>query len=220
MILVFDLDETLYNELTYVRSGFKAVSAFIEGTFNFPAHESYRIMVDDFNRHGRGKIFNNILALIGKENKGNIKKLISVYHLHTPNITLYKDAKYVLMHYVNMPKYVVTDGNKIVQMKKSEALHLKKYVKKIFITHNYGLDKAKPSTYCFEKIAESENVKKNDICYFADNPYKDFINLKKEGYKTVRIIRGFYKDIKVLKDYEAEYKIHSLYDMKKIIEKI
>jgi putative hydrolase of the HAD superfamily len=36
MVLVFDLDETLYDELTYVTSGLKVVAGYVEEEFNYP----------------------------------------------------------------------------------------------------------------------------------------------------------------------------------------
>ena len=33
MIIVFDLDDTLYEEITYVRSGFKAVASYLSQTY-------------------------------------------------------------------------------------------------------------------------------------------------------------------------------------------
>ena len=217
MVLVFDLDETLYDELTYVLSGFKAVASYVEDEFNYPKAKAYKFMANDLNKNGRGKTFNNLLTVVGRNSTANIKKLISVYHHHFPKIKLCEDARFIFKKYNNKPKYVVTDGNKIVQKIKSEALDLERYVNKVFITHNYGLDKAKPSTYCFRKIAEIEKVNKNEILYVGDNPLKDFINLKKEGYKTLRILKGNYRNLKFPEEFEADYSIKSLYELTKFV---
>jgi putative hydrolase of the HAD superfamily len=217
MVLVFDLDETLYDELTYVLSGFKAVASFVEDEFNFPKVKTYGFMVTDLKKKGRGKTFDNLLKVVGKYSIANVRMLVSVYRHHHPKLNLYEDAKFIFKKYKDIPKYVVTDGNKIVQKRKSEALNLKRFVNKIFITHNYGLDKAKPSTYCFGKISELENVEKKEILYIGDNPLKDFINAKKEGFKTIRIKRGIYKNLKVSKKYDADNTIKSLYELTKFV---
>lgn len=95
----------------------------------------------------------------------------------------------------NIPLYIVTDGNKIVQNNKIEALNLRKHIKKDFITHRFGKKHSKPSTYCFEKIRKLENVNPEDIVYIGDNPNKDFVNIKELGFRTIRIkkvpLKGF-----------------------------
>lgn len=218
MILVFDLDDTLYDETSYVLSGFSAVAKYVQLKYSLPKDKAYEIMTNELEKTGRGRIFNCLLAKIGKDNAKNVKLLIGVYRKHIPEIKLYEDAEYVLKSFNNFPKYVVTDGNKLVQKMKVEALGVEKYMNKIYITHNYGLDKAKPSTYCFKKIASQENVKNNDIVYIGDNPFKDFINLKKEKYKTIRILRGAYENVKLSKEYEAGNEIKTLYELKKYLK--
>jgi putative hydrolase of the HAD superfamily len=217
MILVFDLDDTLYDELMYVRSGFRAVAAYIQSKFDYPEDKSYKIMIEEFNRYGRGKVFDRLLQQISRLNGSNIKLLINIYRKHSPNIMLYKDAEYVLKNFRNSPKYIVTDGNKIVQKIKVDKLDLNKYTNKIYITHNYGLDKAKPSTYCFKKIAAREKVTSDRIIYIGDNPFKDFINLKREGYRTLRILRGNYSCLHLSSEYEADSDIETLYELNKYV---
>jgi putative hydrolase of the HAD superfamily len=210
MILVFDLDDTLYNEETYVLSGLKAAAKYIQLKYGIRYNEVLKLMIHELKTSGRGKIFDNALIKYNLLNKKRVRELISVYRLHKPEIKLYKDSLNVFKLYKEYPKYVVTDGNTIVQNVKCKALKLEKYIKKIFITYRYGIKYAKPSTYCFHKILETEKAVPENVLYIADNPYKDFINLNKEGFNTVRIMRGMFADIKVKKEQDGMYKIKSL----------
>ena len=116
---------------------------------------------------------------------------------------------------------MVTDGNKIVQKKKIGALGLDKYFIKSLPTHEYGIAHAKPSTYVFNKILNWENVKPSQLIYVGDNPKKDFINLKREGFNTIRVLTGCYKDLRLKKEYEADYLIKTLDEIDiKLIETI
>jgi putative hydrolase of the HAD superfamily len=54
------------------------------------------------------------------------------------------------------------------------------------------------------------------MIYIGDNPFKDFFNCNKVGIKTVRVMRGMYKEIKVSKFYDAKIKIKNLSELKKI----
>jgi putative hydrolase of the HAD superfamily len=57
---------------------------------------------------------------------------------------------------------------------------------------------------------EYENCSSSKMVYIGDNPYKDFINIKKIGIHTIRILRGSYKNIKLDSDHEADYSFKSL----------
>jgi putative hydrolase of the HAD superfamily len=98
----------------------------------------------------------------------------------------------------------------MVQEKKVKALGLEPYFKKIFITHRYGIHNAKPSVYCFEKIAALEKEKRSNIVYIADNVTKDFVNLRKHGYRTVRVLTGNYAHLNPARGFEADVSIDSL----------
>jgi putative hydrolase of the HAD superfamily len=210
MILVFDLDVTLYDEITFVKSGFKAVADFLEQKYGINSSESYQFMLDDLAKSGRGKIFNNILQKHNLENKANITKCLTIYRTHFPNISLSPDAVNCLNRFSGWHKYIVTDGNKVVQHNKIEALGLYSKFNKCFITHRYSKKHSKPSPYCFLKISELEKVDPNEVVYIGDNPKKDFVNIKPLGFNTIRILKGEYQGLEVSKAYDAAYKIKSL----------
>jgi putative hydrolase of the HAD superfamily len=210
MILIFDLDDTLYPEITYVKSGFKSVSLFLKNDFGIPEDQSYAYMYNFLKKHGRGKVFNYILDKNGIYNSKNLKKCISVYRNHVPSLRLYKDAERCLNRFCDYDKYLVTDGNIRVQRKKIMSLGLSKHFKKSIPTYQYGISHSKPSIMCFNRIMEYENCSSSKMVYIGDNPYKDFINIKKIGIHTIRILRGSYKNIKLDSDHEADYSFKSL----------
>lgn len=209
MVLVFDLDDTLYDELTYVQSGFRAVSAFLEAEFNIPAQDSFQWMLDRL-AGGRGTIFDDLLSVHGICSRRLVRKCVSVYRGHRPDIRLNEAAVQCLERFRDYPKYIVTDGNKNVQAGKIKALGLTDVMKGCFVTHRYGIQKAKPSPYCFLKICEQEKVAPQEVVYIGDNPRKDFVGIKPLGFKTVRIMQGQHRDLRLPAEYEAEYQIQSL----------
>lgn len=209
LVLVFDLDDTLYDELTYVHSGFRAVSSFLEAEYNLPAEASFPWMMERL-AGGRGTIFDDLLRTYGMYSKGLVWKCVSVYRGHKPDIRLSEGAVKCLERFRDYPKYTVTDGNKIVQTNKIKALGLTDVMKGCFVTHRYGIRHAKPSPYCFMKICEREKVPPQEIVYIGDNPRKDFVGLKPLGFKTVRVLQGQHRDLRMPAEYEAEYQIQSL----------
>jgi putative hydrolase of the HAD superfamily len=210
MILVFDLDDTLYEEITFVRSAFEAVSKYLASKFQLNPTEIERKLLHVMEEKGRGAVFNDVLKEYGIYNKAEVKKCLSVYRTSSPNIELNEDALRCLKRFEALPKYLVTDGNKRVQTAKIEALNLKRHFKKTIPSHTFGIKHAKPSTYIFHKILEWEQGSPGDLVYIGDNPNKDFVNLKKEGFKTVRILTGMFKNVRLDASYEADYEIRSL----------
>lgn len=210
MVLIFDLDDTLYDEINYVKSGFRAVAEFASITWAIPIEEAYTQMLETLEKMGRGYVFNELLNRYGKLTQKNVKKCLSAYRLHQPNIQLPSSSIDCFQRFKDRPKYIVTDGNKIVQYNKVKALGVEKYVKKAYITSRYGLKNAKPSPYCFLQIATLEKEVPKNIVYIGDNPNKDFVGIKPLGFKTIRINNGMFKDLKKEPAYQADIQINSL----------
>ncbi|MDQ7045238.1 MAG: HAD family hydrolase [Sulfurimonas sp.] len=218
-VIVFDLDDTLYNEIDYVKSAFMEVSKYFSDTYRFEKNKFFTLMMEKLNQNGRGKVFDDTLAHFNILNKANVKKSISIYRTHIPNIKLPQASKDIINYYTRLaiPLYIVTDGNKLVQFNKIKGLNIENSFKKILITHRYGIKNAKPSVYCFIKIAQLEKVNYSDIVYIGDNIKKDFIAIKKLGFRTIRIKNGMYRNLVLNKEYHAEIDIQSLQDIQNII---
>jgi len=217
MVLVFDLDDTLYNEVFYMQSGFKKVSKFLSETVNLDYSIIYEDLLRIESEHGRGQVFDLFLKKINYYNGSLITRCISIYRLHEPHITLNADAIACLNRFAHLPLYIVTDGNKVVQKKKVLALGVDRLVKKVYITHQYGVKYSKPSPYCFLNIAMREKSDPKHVCYIADNPKKDFIGIKPFGFKTIRISQGMFKDMKANEGQKAHYDIKTLNELDHIL---
>lgn len=215
-VLVFDLDDTLYDELTFVYSGFRAVSQFLNTHCNFSTEESYEWMIKALPQ-GRGHIFDELLESYGIHSKKLVRQCLSVYRTHKPDISLEIEADACLGRFADYPIYIVTDGNKLVQYNKIKALGLESRVKDFFITHRHGVKHAKPSPHCFLKICQREQVTPNQVVYIADNIRKDFVGIKPLGFRTVRIMQGQHQHVIMSDEYEAEYKVQSLAELDKVL---
>ncbi|MEF2968096.1 HAD family hydrolase [Paenibacillus sp. M1] len=216
-VFVFDLDDTLYEEITFVRSGFRAVAGYLSQEFKVSANEAFRKMWSALEQKGRGSVFNEVLRDYGLETQRNIRKSLSVYRQHIPQIKLLEDAEQVLQRLPEGSAYIVTDGNKLVQHSKVQALGLYPRIKKCFITYRYGRAHSKPSPYCFQKISQIEKRPPADIVYIGDNPNKDFIGIKPLGFRTIQIKRGPYSNLKLSERYCAEAEVDHLLEIFDVI---
>ncbi len=217
MILVFDLDDTLYSEITYVKSGLAVVASHLSEQYDLAYTECFNELVSLLQREGRGRVFDSYLRSVGLFSTRAVQRCVAVYRGHTPQISLFRETLPVLEYLSEYPHYLVTDGNKDVQKNKVSALGIECYFRRVFITHRFGLINAKPSTYCFEKIRRAEKVNWNNMVYVGDNPHKDFVNLNKVGATTIRVRTGDYGLLLAKPGYDARYTIDNIRDLPEIL---
>ena len=205
MILIFDLDDTLYDERTYVVSGLRAVARFGYERFGWCPTESLSFMQNVLDKSGRGQIFDLWLASRSRSTRSLVEECVKVYRHHTPSLQLALGVEKLLERLSSgYCLYLVTDGHKIVQSKKVEALGISHFFQKVMITHRYGIRHAKPSTYCFELIKSREECEWEEMAYIGDNPAKDFVNLNVLGVKTIRVNTGVYRNVSAKPGYDAK----------------
>ena len=216
MILIFDLDDTLYDERTYVMSGFAAVAHMLQERFGWPQAASVASTKRTLATEGRGAIFDRLLQERGIPSKTLVEACIKTYRHHVPKIQLYPAAGRVLRQFRG-PLYLVTDGHKVTQQRKIEALALDRRFTRCLITHRYGIRNAKPSIHCFGLIAETERCDWSDMVYVGDNPAKDFVNLSPLGVQTVRVLTGQHKHVIAKPGFDARHTISDLRGLPKLL---
>lgn len=221
MILIFDLDDTLYAERSFVLSGFGAVARFAEDRWGIPAGASVAQMTEILDRAGRGRIFDDWLALHGRRSRGNVRACVRVYRHHRPDIAL-PAAHLALLERLRRegPLFLVTDGHKIAQQRKVEALGLAPYFSRIYITHRYGRHNAKPSLHCFELIRKRTDSAWADLAYIGDNPAKDFVSLNAVGATTIRVHTGAHRAVAALPGYDAAHHIDGLDGLEPLLARL
>lgn len=190
--VVFDLDDTLYDELDYCRSGFRAVAQSIADLPDAPsAKRIFDHLWKQFTAGNRTKTFNAALDDLGISYDDKIiEKLVKTYRNHKPKIKLPADSGKILRQLSK--KYtlaLLTDGFLPAQRLKVHALKIERYLKCIIYTEQLGRQFWKPSPAGFEKLIETLNAKPQNTACVADNQMKDFIAPNKLGFVTIQIIR-------------------------------
>jgi putative hydrolase of the HAD superfamily len=216
-VILFDLDDTLYDEKLFVKSGFKEVSKYIADNFDINKKDFYKALIKIFNRGIRGKVFDNALDVMNIPHSSKlISEMLEIYREHHPNIRLNEDVKNLLKKLHNFLKLgIITDGYLNVQKNKVNSLSLNDYFDNIIYTDQYGRNFWKPNVYCFELALKFFCITSNEVLYIGDNPYKDFIGAKKIGISTIRIRkknREFSK-IDLDQEHQADYEIKELKEL-------
>ena len=166
--VIFDLDDTLYLERDYVRSGFRAAAAQVP---ELPAAET--LFCEAFER-GEPAI-DAVLAAHGLEEKKD--QCLSAYRTHFPTISLYPGVKEMLKRLREQGKRlaILTDGRPEGQRAKIEALGLEPLVDEILITDELGGAMfRKPNDIGFRILQTKLGIPFSGMVYVGDNPAKDF----------------------------------------------
>jgi putative hydrolase of the HAD superfamily len=198
--VIFDLDDTLYDEIDFSRSGFQAAAQFIATLSDkHSPDEILATLWDCFLTGDRGSTFNAALSRLGIPYDLNvIAKLVETYRTHTPTLTLPADSRATLDALKG--KYtlgLLTDGYLPTQRLKVQALGIEPCFAAIVYTEELGRESWKPSPRGFERLIELLHTPPEQMAYVADNEAKDFIAPNQLGMLTIQLLRprGLYRQV-------------------------
>ena len=206
-VIVFDLDDTLYNEVDFLKSAYQEIAKKIDP--NNPV--LYGRM---FSMYRRGEnVFNFLTSLYNVP----IANLIEWYRQHVPNITLFDGVKDVL-HAIKKHEgkiAIITDGRSSTQRNKISQLGVDDFIDLIIISEEIKSEKPNEHNY---RLVE-EHFKATDYTYIADNLKKDFITPNKRNWNSIALVDNgknihINKDEYFLKeDLAPKQFIHSFFDI-------
>ena len=219
--VIFDLDDTLISEKEYVRSGFRQVAINISKEYNLDIDKVYELLLDTFEEDSKN-VFNRVFDKLNISYEiDDIKKLVEIYRGHKPEIKLYDDAKYILdtLYKKGVKLGIITDGYKITQRNKLEALNIENYFECIVVTDELGREFWKPHSRPYEIMKDKLNLDYDEMVYVGDNVSKDFVTANKLGMNTVFINRidGVYSGIEMDDEYLANSEVFNLKELENLI---
>lgn len=197
MVLVFDLDDTLYDEIDFVKSGFREVSKYLQN----PIY--YDFMFDVFIQEGSGKVFDRLISHY--KLKIPLQKLVEIYRFHQPSISLSQESVVLLEFAQRYATALISDGHYIMQQNKFKQLGLDCYISYPLFTDFYHTHK--PENRAYEMVMQHFK-KETQFIYISDNPRKDFIAPKALNWIGIRYKNpiGVYKNDTNNTNYEATQK--------------
>lgn len=184
MVYAFDLDDTLYTEMDFVYSGYRAVArelvkdSDIDADIYFEGISRRRPVgfewaLDQYRRHG------------GKDVEMSVDKMIEIYRGHKPDIKLRPGIGRLLenLHCEGHVLVLITDGSTRHQRSKIRALDIEKYFDKILISEETGGDKTTDIPWSI--VEKSYSAPGQRFVYVGDNMSKDFLRPGLRGWLTV-----------------------------------
>lgn len=176
--IIFDLDDTLYSEKQYVRSGYRKIGSYLGKT---DAEEK----LWGYFLNGKPAI-DCYLEEIGEIDKK--AECLAVYQNQIPEIVLYNGVA-ELIHTLkgkNIQVGIITDGRPEGQRNKLRALGLDKLIDDIIITDELGgIQFRKPNDISFRIMQNRWRIPFEQIVYVGDNPSKDFQAPKQLGMRVI-----------------------------------
>lgn len=202
-VVCFDLDDTLYKEIDFFRSGVRFIfQKFLGMHLNFDS-PFLRIDSDWFN-----------YAL--KNTHLTPDQLRQEYWFHTPNLKLSTEARNCI---TKLKKQVhsltiITDGRSRTQKNKLVALSIFNDFEMVVISEEIGTEK--PCLINFQIIMDKFPYK--EYIYIGDNINKDFISPNKLGWETICLLddgRNIHsQDFSLEKEFLPKKCINSLSEIK------
>ena len=169
--VVFDLDDTLYPERRYVRSGYAAAGAALRRRLG--RREAFEEWL--WRRFCAGRsdgAFDALSAAFGLQlGRDQIDELVRTYREHRPRIEPFAGAAELLCRLAGRVRLgLLSDGYLPAQRLKLEALGLGDWFESVVFTEELGRSCWKPSPKGFETIRRELSVPHERCAYVADNP--------------------------------------------------
>ncbi len=188
-VVVFDLDDTLYDEADFVLSGIDAILPMLEGIERLDMHECRRLMYEAVERHqNHYSALENYLTRLGVRKQVDMGCIVSALRNHHPvNLMLRPGIRHTLdwLYNCGVTLGLLTDGRSVTQRHKIEALGIAHYFDPaaIRISGETGKDKSDASAYLWFM----QRYPARQYIYIGDNPAKDFIYPNRMGWLTICI---------------------------------
>ncbi len=186
--VIFDLDQTLYPEADFVRSGFRAVAEHLAARCGGSASALAEEMESILWSEGRGRVFDQLHARHGWGARIAPEALLHIYRTHAPRLRMHADAA-ELVASLGGPLGIVTDGHPTSQHNKIAALGLASRFAAVVCTADIGPHAAKPAATGFRVCLERLGVAPGETAYVGDDAAKDFTAPRALGMRTVRVAR-------------------------------
>lgn len=166
--VIFDLDDTLYSEKEYVRSGYRLIAE----KYGVPEEELWEAFLR------KEPAIDVVMEKYGLGEKK--QEAVEIYRNQTPSIHLYPGVREILGRIKK--KGIITDGRPEGQRAKIRALGLES-IPFIITDELGGVQYRKPNPTVFKIMLRDLATK--EAAYVGDNIAKDFIAPEKLGMRCI-----------------------------------
>ena len=205
-VISFDLDDTLYKELDYLKSAYKEIAESV-------GHPEAADQMLDWYQAGENafkKLIETYNLTVG------IADLLKIYREHFPDIHLDEGVKEYLVRLKEdgVRLGLISDGRSLTQRNKIKALGLEGFFDIEIISEEFGSEK--PCLKNYQAVMDKFPGRKVFV-YVGDNTAKDFVAPNQLGWRTVCLAqdkRNIHRlDMSLGKEYMPQRVITNLEDI-------
>lgn len=181
--VLIDLDDTLYLETDYARSGYRAVSAHFD-----QGDAGASRLWDIFAAGERRNVLGRWLGEIGES--ARLMEAVEFYRTHVPELTPIAGWIALLGQWraAGYRLGVVTDGPARQQGAKAIGVGIGQLVDAVVLSDELGgRDAWKPNPLPYRTCLERLGVEPSAALYVGDNPTKDFLGARNAGMRSIRL---------------------------------
>jgi putative hydrolase of the HAD superfamily len=222
--VVFDLDDTLYDQRQYLQGAFGAAAAYLCGRLDLEEDSILEGLLEISRKKGSGsgKIIDDFVASAGGSADGEVVgRAVDAFVSFAPKeLLLYRESREVLewLKGRGVRLGLLTDGRPQTQRAKIDALCISGYFDAIVLSDEYGRDRRKPDALPYEHVLHGLGIGPDECVFVGDNPKKDFVGARKLGIRTVRVLTGEYRSLSLGEVFDADDAIETLADLPRLLE--
>jgi putative hydrolase of the HAD superfamily len=191
--LIFDMDDTLYPERQFVRSGFRAVAIHVERHFGVP---SPRVLAELLRclRHGGRRLALQSMCLECDVPLSSVPDLVDVIRRHRPALRLPVASVDTLARAraSGWRVGVLTNGLPDIQSRKVRALGLDHLVDAVVYAQEWGSGLGKPELESFDVVLSRLGTAQQTTVFVGDDPWCDIVGARRAGLLSILIGRAPY----------------------------
>ena len=186
-VVAFDLDDTLFSEWDYIRSGYRAVAKTVADATGADADKLARMMTT-YRPTGFEAVLHEVSGLPDAD-RFTVDGMIEMYRAHTPEISLRPEARETLeaLRAGGATLVLITDGSTRHQRTKLKALGLEEFFTgdRILVSEETGGDKT--TDVPWNLVRERFGSPGARFFYVGDNLSKDFRLPNMAGWTTIML---------------------------------
>ena len=172
--IIFDLDNTLYNEIEYISKAYRFIGNNIsELNKQLSPQDILIFLIEEFKSNGRKNIYQKLITKFNSINYSLSEFLNDLRNVPIPENSIpIKDELYnFILRNINKYKFfIATNGNKIQQENKFRSVYIPyKNRFNIIFCDVFGVDKRKPNPFFINYISKSFHIKLNDMMFIGDS---------------------------------------------------
>lgn len=184
--LILDLDETLYPQRQFIRSGFRAVAAEVSRRFEVPSPAVLARLLASLHNGNRGRALQE-MCLHFDLPPTVVPDIVDVIRAHEPSLRLPLEARTLLVRAraSGWRLGVLTNGRPEIQARKVRALGLPALVDTVVYAVEWGGGLGKPDREPFDVIRERLATTPALTVAVGDDSWCDIYGARNAGFHTI-----------------------------------